>query len=64
MRRGLEEGERGLGPDRKGRERELEELLARAPDYEVIEDETIRLKTEFVQGYSHFPIAFGPLRSP
>ena len=40
----------------------LEELLKRAPDYEVIEDEAIRLKTEFVQGFSHFPIAFGPLR--
>jgi len=36
----------------------LEEVLARFPDYEVLLDEAIKPPTEFVQGYSHFPIAF------
>lgn len=36
----------------------LEEVLGRFPDYEVLHDELVRPATEFVQGYSHFPIAF------
>ena len=36
----------------------LEEVLARFPDYEVLLDEAIKPPTEFVQGYSRFPIAF------
>ena len=36
----------------------LEEILARFPDYEVLSDESVWPATEFVQGYSHFPIAF------
>ncbi len=36
----------------------LEEVLARFPDYEVLLDEAIKPPTEFVQGYSCFPIAF------
>jgi hypothetical protein len=36
----------------------LEEVLARIPDYEVLLDETVKPPTEFVQGYSRFPIAF------
>jgi cytochrome P450 len=36
----------------------LEETLRRFPDYEVLEDELVRPATEFVQGYSRFPIAF------
>jgi cytochrome P450 len=38
----------------------LEEVLARFPDYEVLLDEAIKPPTEFVQGYSRFPIAFTP----
>jgi cytochrome P450 len=36
----------------------FEEVLARFPEYEVLLDEAIKPATEFVQGYSHFPIAF------
>jgi cytochrome P450 len=36
----------------------LEEVLARMPDYEVLSDQLVRPPTEFVQGYSQFPIAF------
>jgi len=36
----------------------LEEVLARMPDYEVLIDEAVKPPTEFVQGYSHLPIAF------
>ncbi len=35
----------------------LEEVLDRFPEYAVIQDETVRPPTEFVQGYSHYPIA-------
>jgi cytochrome P450 len=35
----------------------LEEVLRRFPDYQVLESETVRPATEFVQGYSDFPIA-------
>jgi cytochrome P450 len=38
----------------------LEEVLGRFPEYEVLSGELVRPATEFVQGYSHFPIAFGP----
>jgi cytochrome P450 len=38
----------------------LEELLRIAPDFEVIESECVRPPTDFVQGYSHFPIELGP----
>lgn len=36
----------------------FEELLARAPDYEVIEQDAVFPRTEFVQGYSNLPIAW------
>jgi cytochrome P450 len=36
----------------------LEELLRRFPRYEVRLDQAVRPPTEFVQGYSHFPIEF------
>jgi len=36
----------------------LEEVLGRFPEYAVLADEAVRPATEFVQGYSHFPIAF------
>ena len=39
----------------------LEEILTRFPDYEVLEDELVKPPTEFVQGYSRFPIAFEPV---
>ena len=35
----------------------LEETLRAFPDYEVIESEVYRPRTEFVQGYQRFPIA-------
>ena len=35
----------------------LEETLRAFPDYEVIESELYRPRTEFVQGYQRFPIA-------
>ena len=38
----------------------FEEVLARFPDYEVLLDEAVKPATEFVQGYSRFPIAFSP----
>jgi cytochrome P450 len=36
----------------------LEETLKAFPEYEVLEDELYRPRTEFVQGYQRFPIAF------
>ncbi|MGE0385413.1 MAG: cytochrome P450 [Gammaproteobacteria bacterium] len=36
----------------------FEEVLRRFPDYEVLPDRAERWRTEFVQGYSRFPIAF------
>jgi len=36
----------------------LEEVLRRFPDYAVLREELVRPPTEFVQGYSQFPIAF------
>ncbi|MCE2392859.1 MAG: cytochrome P450 [Proteobacteria bacterium] len=38
----------------------FEEVLKRFPNYEVLLDETVKPDTEFVQGYSHFPIALNP----
>jgi hypothetical protein len=37
----------------------LEETLRAAPEYEVIEAECLRPPTDFVQGYSQFPIELG-----
>jgi hypothetical protein len=37
----------------------LEETLRAAPEYEVIEAECVRPPTDFVQGYSQFPIELG-----
>jgi cytochrome P450 len=36
------------------------ELLARAPDYEVLEDEVVPARSEFVAGYLAMPVAFSP----
>ena len=36
----------------------LETILSRMPDYEVDLDNSVRLRTEFVQGYSRLPIRF------
>ena len=36
----------------------LEETLRRFPEYEVLEDELVWPATEFVQGYSEFPISW------
>ena len=36
----------------------LEETLARFPDYEVLEDEAVLPPSDYVRGYSEFPIAF------
>jgi cytochrome P450 len=36
----------------------LETILSRMPDYEVDLDAAVRLRTEFVQGYSRLPIRF------
>jgi cytochrome P450 len=36
----------------------LEEVLRSIPDYEVLLDQAVKPPTEFVQGYSHLPIAF------
>jgi cytochrome P450 len=41
----------------------LEETLRRFPDYEVLTEELVRPATEFVQGYSRFPIAFRPVQA-
>jgi hypothetical protein len=38
----------------------LEEVLRRIPDYEVLTEELVKPPTEFVQGYSSFPILMGP----
>jgi cytochrome P450 len=36
----------------------FEELLARAPEYDVLEADAVFPRTEFVQGYSNLPIAW------
>jgi len=38
----------------------LEELLARIPDYTVLEDQAVRIRSEFFRGFSSLPIAFDP----
>jgi cytochrome P450 len=38
----------------------LEELLRRAPDYAVLEDQVVPARSEFVAGYLAMPIAFAP----
>jgi len=37
----------------------FEEVLREFPDYEVLLDESVRLRTEFVQGFSRLPISLG-----
>jgi cytochrome P450 len=37
----------------------FEEILARFPEYEVLEDQAVRLHTEFVQGFASLPIRIG-----
>jgi hypothetical protein len=36
----------------------LEELLARVPDYEVMEERAVRLRSEFFRGFAALPIRF------
>ena len=36
-----------------------EEILARFPEYEVLEDQAVRLHTEFVQGFASLPVRIG-----
>jgi cytochrome P450 len=36
----------------------LEELLARVPDYEVVEERAVRLRSEFFRGFAALPIRF------
>ena len=36
----------------------LEELLALDPDYEIVEDEVVRLRSEFFRGFGALPIRF------
>ncbi|MCE2390448.1 MAG: cytochrome P450 [Proteobacteria bacterium] len=38
----------------------LEELLALDPEYEVVEDEIVRIRSEFFRGFSAMPIRFSP----
>ncbi len=38
----------------------LEELLAAVPDHEVVEDEVVPARSEFVDGYLEMPIVFEP----
>ena len=37
----------------------LEEVLALAPEYEVVEDGIVRLRSEFFRGFKTFPIRIG-----
>jgi cytochrome P450 len=37
----------------------FEEILKRFPKYEVLEDEAVRLHTEFVQGFASLPVKLG-----
>ncbi len=39
-----------------------EKLLAAVPEYEVLEDEIVRARSEFVAGYHEMPIVFEPRR--
>jgi hypothetical protein len=38
----------------------LEEVLARIPDYEVVAERAVRLRSEFFQGFASLPIRFRP----
>jgi hypothetical protein len=38
----------------------LEELLARIPDYEVVAERAVRLRSEFFRGFASLPIRFRP----
>ena len=38
----------------------LEELLARAPEYELVPGEAVRLRSEFFRGFSSLPIRCRP----
>jgi len=38
----------------------LQELLARVPEYRVLEDRAVRLRSEVFQGFASLPIAFEP----
>ena len=40
----------------------LEELLAVAPEYEVLEDQAVRIRSEVFRGFSSLPIRFNPPR--
>ncbi|MEE2662889.1 MAG: cytochrome P450 [Myxococcota bacterium] len=37
-----------------------EELLSASPEYQVVEHEVVRARSEFVDGYLQMPIVFGP----
>jgi cytochrome P450 len=37
----------------------LQELLAIAPNYEVLEDRAVRVRSEMFRGYSSLPVQFG-----
>ena len=37
-----------------------EELLRALPEYEVVEDEVVYARSEFVDGYLEMPIVFSP----
>jgi cytochrome P450 len=38
----------------------LEELLARIPEYSVVEERSVRIRSEFFRGFSSLPISFDP----
>lgn len=38
----------------------LEELLARIPDYEVVAERAVRIRSEFFRGFASLPIRFRP----
>jgi cytochrome P450 len=40
----------------------LEEILALAPEYEVVEEDLVRLRSEFFRGFKVFPIRLGRVR--
>ncbi len=37
----------------------LEELLTRQPDFDVDEDQVVRIRSEFFRGYDRMPLVFG-----
>jgi len=38
----------------------LQELLARAPRYEVLEERAERIRSEFFRGFAALPVRLGP----